>query len=240
MLTTCLLAVILSGDPYKPAFAWPDSPYLMDPGTSYLQLGYWFEEAGGDTWQTSGDVMLYYGAAPRHNVRLGLPGYSCARGAWRADGFCDLLVGWQTTLAEPADDRPWSPTVGLVADLLVPVSDDLSLGVRPRFQLLSAWDPTDRLSLQAGLDFSLPREEGVRYGQWGGSLGVSYGVTDKLGLTAEWYGLFPGALGEHAQHYLIAGFGAAVSDGVDLQVNAGLALNGVNGFQASAYLGWSF
>lgn len=208
-------------------------------GRIQLESGYTFvrdEDGGTETRSHSyPEALLRAGVfADWLELRIG-QNFGNARsasidGSVNASGPEDLYVGSKLSLA---DQTGVSPEVALILQATLPTGHgDASAGrVLPGINLLYGWDVVDGLLTLGGSSQANGAvddgDEG--YAEFAQSLTVGYTLSERVGAYTEWFAFSPSgasAPGVGPEHYANGGLTLRVTDDLQLDVRAGVGLNG--------------
>lgn len=189
--------------------------------------------------QTLPEFLLRTGVATDWEMRIGWTGYSLtedvntapnAAGRTRAfyehdDAGSDMNVGFKRHLLKQSGILPEFSIIGAL-DLPTGASGKTSGDIDPEIKLLWGYDLTDRFSLAGNVNFAAPTEDQSRFFQSAASVSLAYSATDWLGTYVEYFGFYPNAWGADCAHYLDGGFTFLITDNFQIDLRAGIGLNG--------------
>jgi hypothetical protein len=207
-----------------------EAPQTIAPGRVQLEGGHTFARAAAEKANTTGEVLLRIGVAPRAELRLEPGSYSTFTSpVTDARGREDGAVGVKLRLHDaPESERSIVPALSLVVATSVPTGSSVfrQRAMQPEAKLVSAWTLTDRLSLATNVNVARLVDGGERFTEWSasGSLGVS--LTERYGLYAEVFGFVPQLDDAPRTTYANTGLTAGLTPNFQLDVRAGIGLNG--------------
>lgn len=211
-------------------------------GRVQLELGYTFtydsENGERERRHTAPEALIRIGVLENFELRIGWEGYAwtdtkthersdSGRTFHREDssaGANDVSIGLKLKLAEQSEMRPH---LGLIAAVSIPSgSADLSSGdVDPEVVLAWAYDLSEAVSVAGNLGVGAPTEDADRFVQTFGSVALGVGLTDRVGMYAEYFGVFPNADRSDCAHTFNAGLTWLLHEDLQLDVRAGAGLN---------------
>jgi len=200
----------------RPGFS--SSPYTVAPGVFQIESGYQYLDNGsGSDDHTFPLLLMRLGIADSIELQLNWPGYSRSDvGGSTASGANDASVGVKWNVSSSDATVP----VALFAALSLPVgaseftSDEIdpTLGAFWSYSGSLDWFGTvvttrsnDRTSVT-------------------NAVGISFSIDQGTGVFVEYYGTF--AEGSGPEHYLDGGITFLASNDLQLDLNAGVGLNG--------------
>jgi hypothetical protein len=235
-----------------------ETPDAVPYGHIQLESGYTFsydkEKNVRVRSHTAPEFLLRVGIVKDFEIRIGWEGYTyyntrqpverqdgrtVMESAWD-QGSNDLSLGSKIKFLE---QDGLIPHLGLIAEISVPSgSANLSSGdVDPGAVLPWAYDLTDRWSVAGNIGFFLPSSEDGRFYQTTNSLTTAYGLTDRLGVFIEYYGLYPNTKDTDCAHTVDGGSTYLITDNLQLDWRIGFGLNEeADDFLAGVGLSWRF
>jgi hypothetical protein len=172
-----------------------EAPETVAPRRVQLEGGHTFARADGERANTTGEVLLRIGVAPRAELRLEPGSYSTLSSpAGDTRGLEDAVAGMKFRLHDaPEAGRSLMPAVSLLVMTSVPTGSAAfrQNAMQPEAKLVTAWTLTDRLSFATNVNVARLVEDRQRFTEWAGngSLGVS--LTERYGVYAEVFGFAP-------------------------------------------------
>lgn len=213
-------------------------------GRMQLEGGYTYtadDEGGVRTGDHSfPEFLLRVGIVEDFEFRLGWLGWSLTESMFTEtndagrrvrtkqhdDGATDMSVGFKARLF---DRDGFIPEFGIIGELSLPTGSSstgkTSGDVDPGVKLLWAYDLTDDLALSGNINFAVPTEEDGRFFQSAASISLAYGITDRLGVYTEYFGIYPNARGSDCAHTLNGGFTYLLTDNLQFDIRSGVGLN---------------
>jgi hypothetical protein len=140
-------------------------------------------------------------------------------------GTTDLLLG---TKIQSSRQEGWIPEAALISTFSVPSgsNDFRATASEPRFNLLYGWDLTERINVAGSTGLGFIAEPADRFTLAHQSLTVNYGLTEKLGMYAEWFAFFThGAEVGAPEHYLDGGLTYKFTPNLQIDWRIGIGLN---------------
>jgi hypothetical protein len=98
--------------------------------------------------------------------------------------------------------------------------------MQPETKLVTAWTLTDRLAFATNVNVARLVEDGQRFTEWAGSGSLGVSLTERYGMYAEVFGFAPQLAGAATTQYGNTGLTAALTPNFQLDVRAGVGLNG--------------
>lgn len=219
-----------------------ESTDAIPAGHIQIEVGYTFtyDREGEDRLRdhTAPEFLLRIGVVEDFELRIGWDGYSWSenqtqerndsdrlvtREAW-SQGANDMTLGIKYKLL---DQDGWLPHFGVLASLSVPTgSANVGAGdVEPELVLLWAYDVSDRFAVAGNVGIAVPTDAGDRFFQTFASLSFAYGLTEKLGAYAEYFGIYPNTEDSDAAHSVNVGFTYLINKDFQIDVRVGAGLN---------------
>jgi hypothetical protein len=207
-----------------------ESTETMSRGEVQLEGGHTFERVATDKVNTTGELLLRIGLAPRAEVRIEPGSYAkITSPLGDASGREDGALGVKLRLHTPRDEKPSVvPAVSLLVASSVPTGSDAFRQNRPQpeLKLASAWTITDRVGLATNVNVARPRDANGRYTELAASVSFGLELTPRFGAYAEVFGFAPQLDGVGRTHYANTGFTASLTPDFQLDVRGGVGLNG--------------
>jgi hypothetical protein len=198
-------------------------------GIIQVETGYTFVRDGDTHAHSWGEPLVRVGALANwleFRVAAFPLTVTDASGSMSRSGFEDLYLGAKCALTL---QETFLPEIAVVIQMTVPTgSEEFSDGrVLPGVNLLYGWDLTDDLSLGGSTQFNSALDDhGTRVDEWVQSVALGYGLTDRLGVYAEWYSFHPGGPGKGTtQRYLNGGLAFLATDDLQCDVRGGMGVN---------------
>lgn len=226
-----------------PVFRWPARPLhgplvadrpdftesvdAVPRGRVQIESGYTFTTDKRRGERTSAheapELLFRIGLFDDLELRLEWPGYVWTRagGATDADA-ADPTLGVKWKLLDEARDGALVG-FGVIVQTSVPAATDD--GATPELKLL--WDRAlmDRLDLGGNVNIGAPKDGRGRYAELAASLALGFGLTERIGLFAEYYGFYPLGSGRAPEHYVNGGVALLVHDNLQFDARVGAGLN---------------
>ena len=200
----------------RPGFS--SSPYTVAPGVFQIESGYQYLDNGsGLDDHTFPLLLMRYGIADSVELQVNWPGYSWADGGGGSTrGANDASVGVKWNVSSPDAKVP----VAIFAGLSLPVgaNEFSSDAVDPT--LGAFW------SYSGGLDWfgTVVVNHSNDITTVTNGIGISFPIDQGTGVFVEYYGTF--AENSGPEHYLDGGITFLASNDLQLDLNAGIGLNG--------------
>ncbi len=203
-------------------------------GRQVLEMGIRQTLSGDSTLHEFGDGMtLRVPFSNQLEFRLGVPSYAISRQTGsRFVGFEDANLGLKLQL-KPSNGAK-APGFGLLLDTTVPTGspDFRTKALQPEARLLVAFNPTDRLEIDANAGYLRPVESGFGYNRLEFSVAATLALRPDTSVFVDAYTLRPGSLkGPNAD---VFDFGIThllgTENQVDLYAGLGLDHNPRDGF----------
>lgn len=139
----------------------------------------------------------------------------------------DIYLGFKIALTP---QECWLPEMALLPQMTIPVGGPFSAEeVLPGLNWLYSWEVNDWLSIAGSTQGNRALDEvtGDAYIEFAQSAAAGISLTDTLGVYAEWYAFLPSSADTaQNEHYFNGGFAYLLSDNVQLDIRAGVGLNG--------------
>jgi hypothetical protein len=235
-----------------------ESTETIPVGRLQLELGYTFTYDSEDGQRrrdhSAPELLLRIGLFECAELRLGWDGYSWfdEKTSERTDAgryrhheestaaSNDVSLGVKVKLAEQAG---WRPHFGIIAAVTVPTGSTslTSSDVDPELVVAWAYDLTEQLTIAGNLGVGWPTEESERFVQSFGSVALGVGLTDRIGMYTEYFGIFPNADRTDCAHSFNAGFTYLLHEDLQFDIRAGFGLNEeADDFFSGVGLVWRF
>jgi len=202
----------------RPGFS--SSPYTVAPGVFQIESGYQYlrDDSGSGMDDHSFPLLLMrLGIADSVELQLNLPGYSWTDvGGNSVSGANDASVAVKWNVSSPGATVP----VALFAALSLPVGDSEFTSDEVDPSLGAFW------SYSGGLDWfgTVVINHSNDKTSATNAVGISFSVNQNTGLFVEYYGTFTENAGP--EHYLDGGITFLASNDLQIDLNAGVGLNG--------------
>lgn len=215
-----------------------ESPLSVAPGRVQLEGGYTFSRLEGERSHTVGELLARIGAVDRLEFRLGLNSLVFQSEPDSADvpssqlrsirGLEDLTLGLKVEVFRPPPSKPGLPQLGILAGTSLPTgrSDIGAKGLQPGALLAAGWDLTDRLAAGMNVGYAYAEDEDGRFDELSGSVALGFGLTQRLGAFAEWFGIYPLPDDREGENNANAGVTYLLSPGFQLDARVGIGLGG--------------
>lgn len=209
-----------------------ESALTVPKGLSQGEFGVTTTRAGDDRETGFGELLLRIGIHQRMELRVVAPTYLSTRtGIGRSSGFSDASIGFKFSLARAGEQTGLRQyDVGLIVATTLPTGSSAyrEKQLQPGMKLLLASALTEKIGVSANFNYDSLRENGDRYGEFAGSLSFGFGVTDRTGIYAEYFGFYPTGDGRSDTNYLNTGVTYLVSNDFQLDARVGKGLNGIS------------
>jgi hypothetical protein len=215
-----------------------ESPLSVAPGRVQLEGGYTFSRLEGERSHTVGELLARIGAVDRLEFRLGLNSLVFQSEPDSADvpssqlrsirGLEDLTLGLKVEVFRPPPSKPGLPQLGILAGTSLPTgrSDIGAKGLQPGALLAAGWDLTDWLAAGMNVGYAYAEDEDGRFDELSGSVALGFGLTQRLGAFAEWFGIYPLPDDREDKNNANAGVTYLLSPGFQLDARVGIGLGG--------------
>ncbi len=143
-------------------------------------------------------------------------------------GLEDLTLGLKVELVRAQPSKPGLPQIALLAGTTIPTgrSDIGSDGLTPGALVSAGWEIADWLSGGLNLGYANPADPLGRYDELSGSIAFGFGLTDRLGAFAEWFGIYPLPSEREAENNADVGVTYMLSPDFQLDFRIGAGLDG--------------
>jgi hypothetical protein len=208
-----------------------ESAETVARGRFQIEGGATFTDREEEGEQSFGEVLIRVGVARRFELRLGLDSWvrldPVGPGS-EVEGFADPALAAKAVLRADGDERRATPQLALLFGATLPIgSSELREPHAQPFAVLAAsWDLSETISLGANLGGGLVSAGGEQYGELAASVAAGFGLSEKLGAFVELFGFLPEDDGGPSTSYLDAGFTWLLSNDLQLDVRAGVGLDG--------------
>ena len=215
-----------------------ESPVSVAPGRVQLEGGYTFSRLEDERSHTVGELLARVGAMDRLEFRLGINSFvfrnepvseDAASGQLRSvRGLEDLTLGLKVELVRARPSMPALPQIALLAGTTLPTgrSDIGSDGVTPGALVSAGWDLTEWLSGGLNFGYASPEDPLGRYDELSASVAFGFGLTERLGAFAEWFGIYPLPADRESENNADAGVTYMLSPDFQLDFRVGAGLGG--------------
>jgi hypothetical protein len=215
-----------------------ESPTSVAPGRVQLEGGYTFSRLEGEKSHTVGELLARIGAVDRLEFRLGINSFVFRSEPDSEDvpagqnrsirGLEDLTLGLKVEILRPPASKPGLPQLGILAGTSVPTgrSETGSVGPQPGAILAAGWELTDWLSAGMNVGYAYAEDAEERFDELSGSVALGFGLTQRLGAFAEWYGIFPFPSDRDDENNANAGITYPLSPGFQFDARVGIGVGG--------------
>lgn len=236
-----------------------ESTEAVPTGHFQLELGYTFtyDREGHERTRshTAPELLVRVGVFENFEVRIGWEGYTYTEESFRikqdngrslrvhdwSQGANDLTFGVKYKIAEQSG---WRPHFGLIAEISAPSgSPGISAGdVEPGLVALWAYDVSEGTAVAGNVGFfGPPDDDRDRFFQTTASISVAHALTDRLGVYAEYFGLYPNERDSDCAHFVNGGFTFLVHNNLQFDWRIGAGLNEeADDFFTGVGLAWRF
>jgi len=215
-----------------------ESPASVAPGRVQLEGGYTFSRLEDERSHTVGELLARIGAVDRLEFRLGLNSVVFQSEPDSADvpssqlrsvrGLEDLTLGLKVEVFRPPPSKPGLPQLGILAGTSLPTgrSEIGAKGLQPGALVAAGWDLTDWLAAGMNVGYAYAEDEAGRFDELSGSVALGFGLTQRLGAFAEWFGIYPLPDDREDENNANAGVTYLLSPGFQLDARVGIGLGG--------------
>ncbi len=215
-----------------------ESPVSVAPGRVQLEGGYTFSRVEGERSHTVGELLARIGAVDRLEFRLGINSFVFRSEPDSGDvpssqprsvrGLEDLTLGLKVEVFRPPSSKPGLPHVGILAGTSLPTgrSDVGANGLQPGALLSAGWNLADWLAAGMNVGYAYPEDEDGRFDELSGSVALGFGLTQRLGAFAEWFGIYPLPSDRAGENNANAGITYLLSPGFQLDARLGIGIGG--------------
>ena len=215
-----------------------ESPVSVAPGRVQLEGGYTFSRLDAERSHTVGELLARIGALDRLEFRLGInsfvfrsepePGDTPSGQIRSIRGLEDLTLGLKVELVRARASAPGLPQIALLAGTALPTggSDLGSGGLSPGALISAGWDLTDWLSGGLNVGYANVGDPTERFDELSGSVAFGFGLTERLGAFAEWFGIYPLPSELEGENNVDTGVTYMLSPDFQLDFRVGVGLNG--------------
>ncbi len=203
-----------------------ETPDSVAVGRAQLETGYTYTLREDTQTHTLPEALLRIGLFQSVEARIAWAGWVWERaGGTTTDGAADLNLGFKVHLF---DGEGLVPSLGFIGQTSVPVGEAPSGedDFVPEGKLAWAYDLTDSISLAGNLNLAAPVSDGGdRYPEFGASVSLAVGLTDRLGLFVEYFGAYPAGRGPTPEHSANTGITFLLTPDmqIDARIGAGLS-----------------
>ena len=209
-----------------------ESALTVPRGFYQGEFGVTTTRAGENRETGWGELLLRIGLQKRMELRVGVPTYLSTRtGSGRTSGFADASIGFKFSLARAGEKTGLRQyDVGLIVATTLPTGSSAyrEKQLQPGVKLLLASALSEKIGVSANFNYDSLRENGERYGELASSLSFGFGVTNRTGIYAEYFGFYPTGAGRADTKYLNTGVTYLVSNDLQFDARAGKRLNGIS------------
>lgn len=207
-----------------------ESAETVAPGLFQLETGYTLARIDGVDGHSLGEVLLRIGVGDDVELRAGFNSYEWARGPGvSADGLSDTSIGLKWQLAEAGPAGSGQPAVAVLVGTSLPTGADAigDSAAQPGILLAAGLDLSDRVSVGANVGWNSLHDGELdeRFSEIVGSLAVGFGLSDRWGAYAEYFGAY-GLQDREDENYLNGGLTYLIHDDLQLDGRIGHGLNG--------------
>lgn len=208
-----------------------ESTSTVQPGDVQAEGGYTFSRSAGERSSSAGELLLRIGVTRRAELRLEPGSYAwvTSPGETRS-GREDGEVGAKLRLHNAKDENPSPvPAVSVILKSSVPTGSGVfrENRLQPEVELATAWTLTRHVGLGTNIDMArLVADDGRRYTELAVSASFGFDLSPRWGAFAEAYGFVPENSATKRTGYLDTGLTAALSADLQIDVRAGMGLNG--------------
>ena len=203
----------------------------MRPGDVQAEGGYTFSRSAGERSSSAGELLVRVGVTRFAELRLEPGSYSWVTSpSGTQSGREDGEVGAKLRLHKAPDENPSPvPAVSVILKSSVPTGGAVfrEKRLQPEAELATEWTLTRQVGLGTNIDIaSLVADDGRRYTELAVSASFGFDLSPRFGAFAEAYGFVPDNSGTRRRGYLDTGLTASLSADLQIDVRAGVGLNG--------------
>lgn len=208
----------------------PDStetPDAVDTGRAQLETGYTFSFREDVQTHTLPEALLRIGLLTDFELRIAWTGWVWERpggGVATIDGPADLSLGFKVHLF---DQDGLVPSLGVIGQTSIPVGDPPSGedDFVPEGKLAWSYALFEPLTLSGNLSLAAAiADSGDRYAQFGASVSLGVGLTDRLGMYVEYFGVY-GVSDATPEHSVNTGLTFLITNDLQLDARIGAGLS---------------
>ncbi|HEX2838285.1 MAG TPA: transporter [Phycisphaerales bacterium] len=223
----CMAAQGVADDPRRLITDRPDfteSPQAVPHGRTQVEGGYTVSREADDEAHTLPELLVRVGLAPRWELRLSPPNAERTGGDGGEWGVTDTAVGFKYEIVRD-DDAPCLFSV--IGQSSLPTGDDgfASEDPEPEVKLLWSTQLADDIALSGNLNGAWRWSEDGSYFEPAVSVSASFGVTDEVGLYAEYFAFLGSDDRATEAHYLNGGATYQLSPTLQVDVRIGAGIN---------------
>ncbi len=206
-----------------------ESSETVARGRFQLETGYTFARVEDVRTHTFGEFLLRIGVHDNVELRLGLNSYALVRGgALRADGLENLGLGVKVRVLSGGGVGHARPTIAILAGTSIPTgsADVNASSAHPEARIAAAWDLSEVVSLSTNLIWASIKDDVLdeRLSEWGVSLALGYGLSDRWAAYLEYFGAYPSG-GRDTESFVNSGLTYLLSNDLQLDARVGYGLN---------------
>jgi len=206
-----------------------ESPLAVSPGRLQIELGYSYFDEGDVDRHAFGEVLGRVGVLSWLEGRIGLNSFAVSNTPGRAvEGLEDVSVGFKAALVRPQARGPRAvPVTALVVGVTLPTGSDevdAADGVQPGALVALGWSLGRGLSLGSNVGWRYGSTPESRFHELRASASLGLGITERVSGFAEWYGIYPEAVGGGATNVVNGGLVLLLGPDAQLDARIGLTL----------------
>lgn len=225
----------------RPSFS--DTAGIAPVGHLQLETGYtfiWRDRNGTETQRHNApELLARVGLVnDRFELRLATSGYVWSRTrspndteSQSSEGWSDLAVGVKFKLTDQAGALP-RLAISAATTTGAGSAGISSRRAEPTFKLIWSYDlealggaALKGFGVYGNINASWSTSEGARYWQGAASICGTYAISDRWGVFAEYYAVFPASKGSGSSHSIDAGTSYLLTPRVQLDARVGVGLN---------------
>lgn len=202
-----------------------ETPDAVDTGRAQLETGYTFSFREDAQTHTLPEALLRIGLLTDFELRVGWAGWVWESGGGPGiDGPADLSLGFKVHLL---DQDGLVPSLGVMGQTSLPVGDPPSGEDDwvPEGKLAWSYDLTDTIYVAGNLNLAAAlADSGDRYAEFGASVTLGVGLTERLGMFVEYFGIY-GVSDATPEHSVNTGLTFLITNDLQLDARIGAGLS---------------
>jgi len=203
----------------------------VNPGDVQAEGGYTFARSAGERSSSAGELLVRVGLTRFAELRLEPGSYSWVTSPdGTQSGREDGEVGAKLRLHNAPDENPSPvPAVAVILKSSIPTGAAVfrEKRLQPEAELATEWTLARHVGLGTNIDMAWPvADDGRRYTEFSVSASFGFDLSARIGAFAGAYGFVPENSGAKRTGYLDTGLTATLSPDLQIDVRAGVGLNG--------------